>query len=237
MPGFPPANFIVNQFQEGGPIMWPILAAFIAAATVVTHRSIWWWLLYRRTRGMRLEKLYDDIAAGRFGEALAATADGDNPFLATIREGLIHAHSSLLGAMRLRAAEELERGQRMQWILGTLITLSPLLGLLGTVTGIMRSFKVIGNDQLAPTAVSGGIAEALVATACGLGIAILSLIPYNFFNHQLAQLRSRLEGTINHVELLIESARHHGHDLSEFALRRALGQGDPEPADATTSLP
>jgi len=234
--GFLPANFIVSQFQAGGPIMWPILGAFVLAATVVVHRSIWWWLLRRRTRGTQLDQVYDDIAAGRFGPAIESTADSDNPYLATIQSGLLHAHSSLLGAMQLRAGEEIDRAQRMQWILGTLITLSPLLGLLGTVTGIMRSFNVIGNNQLAPTAVSGGIAEALIATACGLGIAILSLIPYNFFNHQLSQFRSRLERTINHVELLTESARHHGHDLAEFSLRRALGKVDAEPADATTSL-
>lgn len=226
------ANILLDYFERGGPIMWPMLACFLGALFVVFERSLWWLALGKQTNGDRLDAALAAVRQGKFDQALDLADSSLDPFQTTLREGLLNGHTSLLGAMQLRATREIEHAEKRLWVLGTLITLAPLLGLLGTVTGIMGSFQFVGSADLAPTQVSGGIAEALIATACGLGIAILCLLPHNLFHRRVVRLRSRLEWMINHVELLVESARRRGFSVETFAETRAQVSLAPSPAPA-----
>jgi len=216
------ANIILDKFKHGGWVMWPILCTFFLALCVLLERSLWWTALRRTIRRPQHDKVRETLGTGKFDATWQLVDHSDDPFLVNLRDGMVHAHTSMLAAMQLHASDLLEKAEARQWVLGTIITLAPLLGLLGTVVGIMGSFGSIGDDALAVSKVSGGIGEALIATACGLAIAITCLLPYNYFRKRVSVLRGDLERWINHSELLVQNAKSHGHDLEAFAAARHL---------------
>ena len=211
------ANSVLQTFENGGPIMWPLLAALLLALMVIIDRTLWWISHTSKLDAKARAQARDFLGQGDFADAHELGKSHKDIFLISLSKGLESANTSMLAAMQLEAEHELERAQARQWILGTIITLAPLLGLMGTVIGIMESFDFVGDETLAASRVSGGIAEALIATAAGLGIAILCLLPYNYFRRRVQALRSHLERWINHAELLIQSAGTHGHDVQAFA--------------------
>jgi biopolymer transport protein ExbB len=211
------ANIVIEKFTEGGWVMWPILATFLLSLSVILDRAAWWSALQTKIRPGLQERAREALGTGDFATAWKLGENSPEPYLANLREGMAHANTSMLAAMQLHATQLIEKSEARMWVLSTMITLAPLLGLFGTVAGLMGSFAAIGTDQLAVTKVTGGIGEALIATACGIAIAVICLLPYNFFRKRVSLLRSSLERWINHSELLAKSAKEHGHDLEAFA--------------------
>jgi biopolymer transport protein ExbB len=201
------ANIVFQLFQQGGPVMWPILAAAIVAVAVVGERAFWWFREASKRNPQRLQEILaalensDVVAAKKLSEA------SDDAIIRMIHRGLTHAHTSMQGALQLAAGIELERAGRFLTTMDTLVTLAPLLGLLGTVTGLMGAFMKLGSAELAVNAVTGGIGEALIATACGLGIAIFTLIPFNYFTGRVARLQFELETAATNVELMVHPGK------------------------------
>ena len=201
------ANIVFQFFVKGGPIMWPILVSAIVAVAVLGERAFWWWRESQKRDPQKMEQL---LAALENSDVAAATkiAEGsEDPVIRMVYRGLNHVHTSLQGALQLAAGIELKRAGRFLVVMDTLVTLAPLLGLLGTVTGLMRAFLNIGSAELSVSAVTGGIGEALIATACGLGIAIFALIPFNFFSAKLTQLQFDLETAATNVEVMVGGAK------------------------------
>jgi biopolymer transport protein ExbB len=196
-------NFLIDNFRKGGPIMWPILIVSIIGLTVVIERIFWWAGRWFRRDPKRIEKVFTAIESGDLAEASRLSRGSRDPVLRMMWNGLNHQHASLQGALQVAAGIEIKRAGRFLVVMDTLVTLAPLLGLLGTITGLIRSFSFLGNEELAVTAVTGGIAEALIATACGLGIAIFALIPFNFFTSRVSNLEFELQTAATNLEVML----------------------------------
>jgi biopolymer transport protein ExbB len=198
-------NFLIDNFRKGGPIMWPILLVSIIGLTVVIERVFWWAGRWFRRDPKRIEKVFTAIEVGDVAEASRLCRGSRDPVLRMMWNGLNHQHASLQGALQVAAGIEIKRAGRFLVVMDTLVTLAPLLGLLGTITGLIRSFSFLGNEELAVTAVTGGIAEALIATACGLGIAIFALVPFNFFTSRVSNLEFELQTAATNLEVMLEA--------------------------------
>jgi len=195
---------LVHIFEKGGPIMWPLLASSILALGVVLERFLFLLLeRSRRSHGTR-DRFFKAVQEGNHEGAVAISKETKDYVVRTLGYALVHKEQSLPNALLYAQAQELKRFQRGTSVLDTVITLAPLLGLLGTVTGMMSSFSIIGGELSAPGAITGGIAEALIATAFGLGIAITCLIPFNILNTKADNARHELESASAQLELLIQ---------------------------------
>jgi len=221
------ANIVFQFLIKGGPVMVPILICALVAVAVVGERTFWW----LRESGRRDPKKLEQILAALENSDIPAAiqiADGSlDPVIRMIYRGLNHVHTSLQGALQLAAGIELERAGRFLTVMDTLVTLAPLLGLLGTVTGLMRAFLSVGTAELSVVAVTGGIGEALIATACGLGIAILSLIPFNYFTGRMTRLQFDLEAAATNVEMMVAPKLVEEQTLKLEAKRRTGAPVEP----------
>jgi biopolymer transport protein ExbB len=212
------ANVLIKYFLAGGPIMYPILITAVVAVAVVGERAFWWWRESRKRDPETLEKLFAALENGDFREASRLSKDSEDPVIRMIWHGMNHFRSSLQGALQVAAGVELQKAGRFLTVMDTLVTLAPLLGLLGTVSGIFRTFISLGSATVegATGQITGGIGEALIATMCGLAIAILALIPFNYFTRKLSQLQFELESAATNVEVMVTAAKQKGFDTMEF---------------------
>src|SRR5213078_3285428 len=222
--GFLAGNWLIDKFHKGGPVMWPILIVSIIALTVVIERCFWWGGRWFRRDPKRIEKVFTAIENGDTTEASRLSRGSRDPVLRMMWNGLNHQHASLQGALQVAAGIEIKRAGRFLVVMDTLVTLAPLLGLLGTITGLIRSFSFLGNEELAVQAVTGGIAEALIATACGLGIAIFSLIPFNFFTSRVSNLEFELQTAATNLEVML-GAQTAAREIDFAAQAPASGKG------------
>ncbi|MBN1226761.1 MAG: MotA/TolQ/ExbB proton channel family protein [Deltaproteobacteria bacterium] len=196
---------MIEVFIKGGPIMYPLLLCSIIALTVIIERSIFWIIEgHRRNQGL----VNSVLSLAEVGDwpTIKEKIEGSQDFVIRILvTGILHREFSMTKAMETAASDELDRMRQHLSILDTMITVSPLLGIFGTVIGIILSFELLGESSLAdPQAVTVGISQALITTAAGLGIAILSLFPFNYFNTRVEKAAALIEKYASSLEIVYE---------------------------------
>jgi biopolymer transport protein ExbB len=195
---------LVGIIVKGGPVMAPLLVCSIIALTVVIERYLFW-----RRIGVRdtAEEMFTLVEKGEITKAVEVGRAAESPLTRVLLSGLAHKNPSAAKALEVAAQKEIPVLKKRLTILDTIITLAPLLGLLGTVTGMIGSFDIMSQAGLGqPHAVTGGVAEALIATATGLLIAILTLVPYNYFTSRVEKETEEIEYYASRLELVLGEA-------------------------------
>ncbi|MCA9305257.1 MAG: MotA/TolQ/ExbB proton channel family protein [Phycisphaerales bacterium] len=190
---------MLTLFEKGGPVMWPLLVMSVISVALTLERGVFWVRTHRPGRRKWLFSLAEALRTGDRASAKAIAADDSS---------LYADAADLILARKVGPASAVELAEtfrpvfdRFSLTLSTVITAAPLLGILGTVTGIIRSFQLLGGSAQVTdiNAVAGGIAEALITTAAGLVVALITLFPYMVF-------RAQSDRCLGNIELLVASA-------------------------------
>src|SRR5271156_43728 len=197
-----------QALKFGGAMVYPLLALGVLAIVIIIDRAV----LYARC--LRLPAAVADLVE-TFGFSWTELEQqlkrlGPPNAYGPLLQMIAHKRNRPAWWVEWRAGDEARRTEktlaRGLWVLETVVTAAPLLGLLGTITGMMQSFNVIGASTLvAPTQVTAGVAQALIATALGLLIAVLSLFAFNLFSRVQSQALDTMERLgsrlVDHIRL------------------------------------
>ena len=182
--------------RAGGPLMWPIILCSIAAAAIVLERL--WTLQDRRVLPRELtQKVWQLIEQNQINEKVIQALEQNSPLGRVLAAGLANRHRSrevMMERLEDTGRHVIHELERFLGALGTIAAVSPLLGLLGTVIGIIHAFNAIQAGGMGdPRALSAGIGESLVATAAGLIVAIPALLAHR-------ALRAKVDNIVIEIE-------------------------------------
>ena len=199
----------MELFVAGRFVMWPMITLSFVGLTVVLERI----LFIIRENASRdhelVEKMLEKVEVRDIDGAVALGKRSKDFVARVLVYALSNKDTSLSNAFIRASNQELARFQQGLATLDTVITAAPLLGLFGTVTGMMGTFGSLGSGgDIASKAagITGGVAEALIATACGLLVAVSALFPFNILNARLEEARHEVEDVSNALELIIKKS-------------------------------
>ena len=196
---------IYEIIQNGGPVMWPLLLCSVAVLTVIIERTLFWISIHQKRNRSLVDEVLTLAETGEWDLIRKKVDSCEDHIVKLLVVGIVHREYDMGKAMESEANLEIQRMSRYMPVLDTMITVAPLLGIFGTVLGIIGSFKILGNSGIAdPKLVTAGIAQALITTAAGLGIAIVAVIPYNYFNTRIERAINVMEKYATNLEVVYE---------------------------------
>lgn len=185
--------------------MYPLLACSIIVMTVIIERIFFWIGMDTQRDKPLVDDVLELCRAGNWETVREKTKGSKDYIIRILITGILHREFSIAKAMETAAADEIKRMRKYMGVMDTMITVAPLLGIFGTVIGIIASFEALGSAGIGdPQAVTSGIAQALITTATGLGIAILSVFPYNYFNSRVESAALTIEKYATSLEIVYE---------------------------------
>lgn len=208
-----PLGFIMGQspmelFRHGGPIMWPIALVSFVTLTMALERTVFL-LQERGTRDPKVAaKMFELIEQNNFEAAIRLGQQSKDYIARILTDALTYKEYSLSSAFLRAASIQVDKIQQGISVLDTCVTAAPLLGLLGTVTGMMATFGALGEGDIGASAskITGGVGEALIATACGLVIAIIGLIPYNILTSKVEAAKKEITQASYTLDVIVKKA-------------------------------
>lgn len=193
-------------FIKGGPVMWWLLGLSFVSVAVIIERFIFFWRVTITHKPREIQKILSYVEKNKIEEAVQVASRVRGDFIArTLYQGLVHRNQALSRALETQAFNEMRRMKKYLTVLDTAITAAPLLGILGTVIGIIGSFDALGAQGMGnPLGVTKGISEALITTAFGLIIALGTLVPYNYFQSRFQRFIEELESSCSVLEFVLQ---------------------------------
>jgi biopolymer transport protein ExbB len=192
----------IEFIMRGGFMMYPLLLSALIALTVIIERVYLFSSRYQIPTTL-VDKALNLLRAGKTQEASEVLTQSTSPARDVLLAGIKNFGGStelMEVAMKNQAESWVPRLEKRIEIIDTVITAAPLMGLLGTITGMMASFQVLSEKGVnEPHAITGGVAEALIATATGLVIALVCLVAYNYLNARVKNTLYDLESIASRV--------------------------------------
>jgi biopolymer transport protein ExbB len=208
----------IYLFHKGGPVMYLLVACSLFIVAIVVERFLYYRSISGNTQLFQ-QKLQTLLEKQRFSEA-AQFCEQTPAVIAQISlAGLIayQRGSQLESALESAVMLAADRLREHLDDLSMVVTLAPLLGLLGTVIGMINSFSVFNAQSGQPMAITGGVGEALIATATGLSVATLALVTHSCFSRRVNRLITDIEQTaalvIGYV-LIKKNVRRESHEIA-----------------------